>query len=120
MELSERETIIHKGRPHWIVFGWASCSVCSALVLCSAPILPQVAKRAKPVPSSPACWPSVLWSQLGGAVLPLGLVAGPDGAPRGLKDWHPTAEIRRVSTTDHRIRPGRVSCCRPPLQTTTR
>jgi hypothetical protein len=23
MELREGETIIHKGRPHWIVFGWA-------------------------------------------------------------------------------------------------
>jgi hypothetical protein len=23
MELCEGETIIHKGRPHWIVFGWA-------------------------------------------------------------------------------------------------
>ena len=23
MELREGEAIIHKGRPHWIVFGWA-------------------------------------------------------------------------------------------------
>jgi hypothetical protein len=54
---------------------------------------------------------------LRGTALPLEFATDPDQAPRAIEGGHPSAEILRVVIDHHRIRLGRVSTHRPPLQT---
>ncbi len=62
MELREGETIIHKGRPHWIVFGWAIfLALLSARFVLGADL---ATSREATASSSPPCWPSMLSSRL--------------------------------------------------------
>ena len=42
MELREGETIIHRGRSHWIVFGWAILLGLLSARFMLGPTLPQV------------------------------------------------------------------------------
>ena len=117
MKLREGETVIHNGRPHWIVFGW---SILLGLLSVRFTLGTNLATNRQ---AAQVCLiiagMLAVYALVAACVAQLYRWSSPlllTNRRVVLKWRHPSAEVQRVSIAHHRICPGRISSQRPPLQ----
>ena len=117
MELREGETIIHRGRPHWNVFGWAVLlGLLGARFMLGADLATSREERQICLIITGTL---ALYALGAACVAQLYRWSSPlllTNRRVVLKRRHPSAEVQRVSIAHHRICPGRISSQRPPFQ----